>query len=42
MFTDIASQLIKSNQSKMDLQTMDEHGFKITENSEDSEESCIC
>ncbi|KAF7284038.1 RAS oncogene family member RabX6 [Rhynchophorus ferrugineus] len=42
MFTDIASQLIKSNQSRMDLQTMDEHGFKITENSEDPEENCLC
>lgn len=43
MFSDIAFQLVHSNRSRLELQSMDKHGFKIT-NSEEvpDEDSCLC
>ncbi|KAJ8972335.1 hypothetical protein NQ317_007527 [Molorchus minor] len=42
MFSDIASQLVNSNRSRLELQSMEEHGFKITQNEEILEDSCLC
>lgn len=42
MFEDIASQLVHSNRSKMELQAMDKHGFKIGDADEVYEDACLC
>ncbi|CAH1970971.1 unnamed protein product [Acanthoscelides obtectus] len=44
MFIDIAYQLISSNKSKIELQTMEQHGFKITqyEDEEPKDDNCLC
>lgn len=42
MFEDIANQLIQTNRSRLELQTMDRHGFKITPAEETGEEQCLC
>nr|CAH7713064.1 unnamed protein product [Callosobruchus chinensis] len=44
MFNDIAYQLISSNRSRLELQTMEQHGFKITqyEEEEPKDDSCSC
>lgn len=41
MFQDIAYQLVQTNRSRLELQTMDKHGFKITPE-ETVEEQCLC
>nr|CAI5864231.1 unnamed protein product [Callosobruchus analis] len=44
MFNDIAYQLISSNRSRLELQTMEQHGFRITqyEEEEPKDDSCSC
>ncbi|XP_044751204.1 ras-related protein Rab-4B isoform X2 [Coccinella septempunctata] len=43
MFTDIAFQLVNSNRARLELQSMEKHGFKITQSMEElSDESCLC
>lgn len=42
MFQDIAYQLVQSNRSRLELQTMESHGFKITQAEEPNEEQCLC
>lgn len=42
MFQDIANQLVQTNRSRIELQTMDKHGFKITPPEESGEEQCLC
>lgn len=42
MFQDIANQLVQTNRSRIELQTMDKHGFKITPPEENGEEQCLC
>ncbi|XP_019865057.1 ras-related protein Rab-30 [Aethina tumida] len=43
MFSDIAFQLVHSNRSRLELQSMDKHGFKITNGEEiPDEDSCLC
>ncbi|KAJ8942284.1 hypothetical protein NQ318_005602 [Aromia moschata] len=42
MFNDIANQLVNSNRSRLELQSMEQHGFKITQNEELTEDSCLC
>lgn len=43
MFTDIAFQLVNSNRARLELQTMEKHGFKITQSTEElADESCLC
>ncbi|XP_018330782.1 ras-related protein Rab-30 [Agrilus planipennis] len=42
MFYDIAYHLVESNRSRLELQTMDKHGFKISSNEESPEDSCLC
>lgn len=42
MFADIASQLVQSNRSKLELQSMEVHGFKISGSEEPTEDSCLC
>ncbi|XP_044268009.1 ras-like GTP-binding protein YPT1 [Tribolium madens] len=42
MFTDIAYQLVQSNRSRLELQSMEQHGFKITPTEEVPEDSCLC
>lgn len=41
MFTDIATQLVATNRSRLELQTLDQDSFKIT-NPEPVEDSCSC
>lgn len=43
MFVDIAYQLLQSNRSKLELQSMEQHGFKINPSSEEiPEDNCLC
>ncbi|KAJ8911179.1 hypothetical protein NQ315_006022 [Exocentrus adspersus] len=43
MFKDIAYQLINSNRSKLELQSLEQHGFKITQREEETiDETCLC
>ncbi|KAG5889803.1 hypothetical protein JTB14_031351 [Gonioctena quinquepunctata] len=43
MFTDIAYQLVNSNRSRLELQSMEQHGFKITPYGEEPEDDgCLC
>ncbi|KAL3280683.1 hypothetical protein HHI36_003920 [Cryptolaemus montrouzieri] len=43
MFTDIAYQLVNSNRARLELQSMEKHGFKITQSNEElTEEGCLC
>ncbi|XP_077287116.1 RAS oncogene family member RabX6 [Arctopsyche grandis] len=42
MFTDIASQLLESNKSKIDLQHLDHQSFKVTPPDDITEPSCLC
>lgn len=42
MFTDIAYQLVQSNRSRLELQSMEQHGFKITPTEEVPDDSCLC
>lgn len=42
MFSDIAHQLVQANRSKLELQTLDKHGFKITTSEEVIDDSCLC
>ncbi|CAG9813995.1 unnamed protein product [Phaedon cochleariae] len=43
MFADIAQQLANSNRSRLELQSMEQHGFKITPyEDEPDEDGCLC
>ncbi|XP_018576932.1 ras-related protein Rab-30 [Anoplophora glabripennis] len=43
MFNDIAYQLVNSNRSRLELQSMEQHGFKITQSEEETlEDNCLC
>lgn len=42
MFTDIACHLVESNRSRLELQTMEQHGFKISPREEPTGDSCLC
>lgn len=43
MFNDIATHLIESNRSKLELQTLEHHGFKIqVPQNGDSDQVCLC
>ncbi|CAG9838640.1 unnamed protein product [Diabrotica balteata] len=43
MFTDIGSQLVSMNRSRLELQSIEQHGFKIIPYEEEPEETnCIC
>lgn len=42
MFSDIATQLVQSNRSKLELQSMEAHGFKLGNKEEPVEDSCLC
>lgn len=42
MFCDIARQLGHSNRSRLELQSMEQHGFKIAPPEEVTEDSCLC
>lgn len=43
MFNDIAYQLVKSNRSRLELQSIEQHGFKITQfEDEEPEDNCLC
>lgn len=42
MFTDIAQQLVQSNRSRLELQTIDTESFKINPNEEPAEPGCLC
>lgn len=42
MFTDIACHLAESNRSRLELQTMKHHGFKVLPADEQVEGSCLC
>lgn len=42
MFQDIANQLVQTNRSRIELQTIDKHGFKVTPSEDSSEEQCLC
>lgn len=43
MFTDVAAQLVNMNRSRLELQSMEQHGFKIIPyEDEPQENSCIC
>lgn len=42
MFRDIANTLVEANRSKMDLQALEQHGFKIEPIEETTDPSCIC
>lgn len=42
MFADIAYHLVQSNRSKLELQSMEKHGFKISNSEEALEDNCLC
>lgn len=42
MFQQIADILVESNRSRMELQALEQHGFKISTPEENVEESCLC
>lgn len=42
MFSDIAHQLVESNRSKFELQSLDKHGFKVTTQDEPPDPTCLC
>lgn len=43
MFTDIAKQLVSSNRSRLELQSMEQHGFKLMQYTEEPlEDNCLC
>ncbi|XP_022918725.1 ras-related protein Rab-30 [Onthophagus taurus] len=42
MLSDIATQLVQTNRSKLELQSMEAHGFKVSNTEEPSEDSCLC
>ncbi|EAT38811.1 AAEL009342-PA [Aedes aegypti] len=42
MFQDIANSLVESNRSRLELQALDSHGFKIEPPEEFGEPSCLC
>lgn len=42
MFQDIANTLVDSNRSRLELQALDSHGFKIEPPEEIGEPSCLC
>lgn len=42
MFRDIANQLVDANRSRLELQSMDTHGFKVTTQDEPTDPSCLC
>lgn len=42
MFQDIANSLVESNRSRLELQALDTHGFKIEPPEEAGEPSCLC
>lgn len=42
MFSDIALQLVESNRSRIELQTLDHNSFKITNPDPPEEPSCSC
>lgn len=43
MFEHIAATLIESNRSRIELQALEQHGFKVDEYPEDNIESgCLC
>lgn len=42
MFQDIANTLVDSNRSRLELQALDSHGFKIEPPEEFGEPSCLC
>lgn len=42
MFTDIAMQLVESNRSRIELQTLDHNSFKISNPDPVDEPSCSC
>lgn len=42
MFLDIACHLVESNRSRLELQSIDQHGFKISAKEEPTEDSCLC
>lgn len=43
MFTDIAFQLVNMNRSRIELQSMEQHGFKIIPYEEEQQEdNCMC
>ncbi|XP_019533258.3 uncharacterized protein LOC109404774 [Aedes albopictus] len=42
MFQDIANSLVESNRSRLELQALDTHGFKIEPPEETGEPSCLC
>lgn len=43
MFNDIAFQLINANRSRIELQSMEQHGFRITHYEEEPlDDSCLC
>lgn len=42
MFSDIASQLVESNRSRIELQALDHNSFKISQPEPLEEPSCSC
>lgn len=42
MFFDIATQLVETNRSRLELQTLDQDSFKITNADPEENSSCIC
>ncbi|XP_058824239.1 ras-related protein Rab-4 [Topomyia yanbarensis] len=42
MFQDIANTLVESNRSRLELQALEQHGFKIEPPEEFGEPSCLC
>lgn len=44
MFNDISHQLVISNRSRLELQSMEEHSFKILQAEQElaEEDSCLC
>lgn len=42
MFQQIADMLVESNRSRMELQALEQHGFKISTPDDNVESSCLC
>lgn len=42
MFQDIANVLVESNRSRLELQALEQHGFKIHPPESNEDQSCLC
>ncbi|CAO1389472.1 unnamed protein product [Diamesa serratosioi] len=42
MFNDIAKQLVDTNRSRIELQALEQHGFKVHPPDDEAEQACLC